>query len=111
MARSPKRKDFLEKFKVLGSNRHGGCYLIPEIQRGFLPISPWLVASDSHQACGRRQRKMPPPRVISDLIVKALKAKRPKTRYHGGMLAGPMLFLRQHLSDRMFDRVIMLALR
>lgn len=58
-----------------------------------------------------RQRKMPPPRVISDLIVKALKVKRPRTRYHGGMLAGPMLFLRRHLSDRMFDRLIMLALR
>lgn len=58
-----------------------------------------------------RQRKMPPPRVISDLIAKALKAKRPKTRYHAGMLAGPMLFLRRHLSDRMFDRVIGLALR
>lgn len=58
-----------------------------------------------------RQRKMPPPRVISDLIVKALRAKRPRTRYHAGMMAGPMLFLRRHLSDRMFDWVIMMAMR
>lgn len=57
------------------------------------------------------QRKAPPPGVISDLIVKALKARRPRTRYHGGMLAGPMLFLRRHLSDRMFDRLVMAALR
>jgi hypothetical protein len=58
-----------------------------------------------------RQRKMPPPQVISDLIVKALRTKRPRARHHGGMLAGPMLFLRRYLSDRLFDRAIMLALR
>ena len=57
------------------------------------------------------QRKQPPPRVISDLVVKALNARRPKTRYHGGMLAGPMLFLKRWLSDRAFDRLLMLAMR
>jgi NAD(P)-dependent dehydrogenase (short-subunit alcohol dehydrogenase family) len=57
------------------------------------------------------QRKMPLPRVISDLIVKALKATQPRTRYHGGMMAGPILLLRRYLSDRMFDRVIMMAIR
>lgn len=55
--------------------------------------------------------KLPPPSVISDLIVIALKAKHPKPRYHGGFLAGPMLFLRRHLSDRMFDRLVWAALR
>lgn len=50
------------------------------------------------------QRRLPRPRVISDLVVSALKAKRPRTRYHAGLLAGPMLFLRHHLSDRLFDR-------
>ncbi|MEP7455036.1 oxidoreductase [Phyllobacterium sp. SB3] len=53
----------------------------------------------------------PPPSVISDLIVKALKAKRPAARYHGGRLAGPLLFLRRVLSDRMLDKVIMSAFR
>src|SRR6201999_3488034 len=47
--------------------------------------------------------KGPPPRVISDLVVKALKAKRPATRYHGGGKAGTLLFLRSLLSDRAFD--------
>ncbi len=56
-------------------------------------------------------RKMPPPGVITDLIVRALKAKRPRTRYHAGLMATPMLFLRRHLSDRMFDRMLMMALR
>jgi NAD(P)-dependent dehydrogenase (short-subunit alcohol dehydrogenase family) len=57
------------------------------------------------------RQKMPPPRIISNLIVQALKARRPRTRYHGGLMAGPMLFFRRHLSDRMFDRLLMMALR
>jgi hypothetical protein len=44
-----------------------------------------------------RQRKMPPARVISDLIVKALRAKRTHDHYSAGMMAGLMLFLRRHL--------------
>jgi hypothetical protein len=51
------------------------------------------------------------PSIISDLIVKALKAKRPATRYHGGRLAGPLLFLRRVLSDRMLDALILWAFR
>jgi NAD(P)-dependent dehydrogenase (short-subunit alcohol dehydrogenase family) len=54
---------------------------------------------------------LPPPRVISDLVVKALRAKRPKARYHGGHLAAPILFLRRYLSDRMLDRLVSMALR
>lgn len=56
-------------------------------------------------------RKAPPPRVISDLVVKALKARRPNPRYHGGLMAGPLLFLKRWLSDRMFDRLIMSAFK
>ncbi|GLS45480.1 oxidoreductase [Methylobacterium brachythecii] len=56
-------------------------------------------------------QKGAPPKAISDLIVRGLQARTPRTRYHGGMLAGTMLFLRNWLSDRMFDRLIMMALR
>ena len=56
-------------------------------------------------------RKLPGPRVISDLVVKALRSRRPRARYHGGFLAGPMLFLRRHLSDRLFDLVVSSAFR
>jgi NAD(P)-dependent dehydrogenase (short-subunit alcohol dehydrogenase family) len=55
--------------------------------------------------------KYPPPKIITDLIVKALKAKRPATRYHGGKLAGPLLFLRSVLTDRMFDALTLAAFR
>lgn len=52
-----------------------------------------------------------PAKLISDLVVKALRAKQPKARYHGGTLAGPLLFLRWILSDRMFDRLISKAMQ
>lgn len=56
-------------------------------------------------------RKAPPPSVVSDLIMKAVTARRPSARYSSGLAARPLLFLRRHLSDRMFDRVIMIAFR
>lgn len=57
------------------------------------------------------QRKMPSPTGITELVVKALKSKRPRTRYHGGGGAGPVLFMRALLSDRMLDRIIMSTMR
>ncbi len=47
-----------------------------------------------------------PPSVIADTIVKALSARRPRTRYAAGKLAKPILFIRRWASDRMFDRLI-----
>jgi NAD(P)-dependent dehydrogenase (short-subunit alcohol dehydrogenase family) len=52
-------------------------------------------------------RKAPPPSVVSDMVMKALNARRPATRYVGGLAARPLLFLRRNLSDRMFDRLVM----
>jgi NAD(P)-dependent dehydrogenase (short-subunit alcohol dehydrogenase family) len=53
------------------------------------------------------KRKMPPPKVITDLLLKALKSKRPRARYHGGFMAGPILFMKWLLPDRMMDLVLM----
>lgn len=47
-----------------------------------------------------------PPSVIADVIAKALKASRPKTRYAAGHLAKPLIGARRWLSDRLFDRLI-----
>ena len=44
--------------------------------------------------------------MIADIIVKALRARRPKTRYAAGKLAKPILFARRWTSDRTFDRLI-----
>jgi NAD(P)-dependent dehydrogenase (short-subunit alcohol dehydrogenase family) len=51
------------------------------------------------------------PEVIVKLVQKAIGAKQPKTRYVGGFLARPLLFLRKILSDRMMDRLAMSQLK
>lgn len=48
-----------------------------------------------------------PSSVITQLISKAIKAKKPKTRYVAGKFAKPMLFIRKYFSDRFFDKIIM----
>ena len=46
------------------------------------------------------------PSVIANVILKAVTARRPKTRYAAGSMSGMTLFMRRWLSDRMFDRMI-----
>ena len=48
-----------------------------------------------------------PPSVIANLVSKAIRAGRPKTRYAAGKYAKPMLAMRRWLSDRAFDGIIM----
>lgn len=50
---------------------------------------------------------VPEPIVIAKLIKTSIEAKNPKTRYSGGYMAKPMLFLRKILSDKLFDRMLM----
>jgi len=47
------------------------------------------------------------PVVIARLIKKGIEAKHPKTRYIGGAMAKPMLFMRKLLSDKLFDKMVM----
>jgi short-subunit dehydrogenase len=47
------------------------------------------------------------PSVIAELILKSIMAQRPKTRYHAGFMAGPVLIARKILSDKQFDKIIM----
>ncbi len=47
-----------------------------------------------------------PPAVVARTVSRALRARRPKTRYVVGKLARPLLLLRKWLSDRMFDRIV-----
>lgn len=48
-----------------------------------------------------------PPSVISALMVKAVTARRPKTRYAAGKYAKPLMWARKWLGDRAYDRIIM----
>lgn len=52
-----------------------------------------------------------PPEAVAKVVSRALKARRPRTRYPGGGGAGPILLARKLLPDRMFDGVLRLLFR
>jgi NADP-dependent 3-hydroxy acid dehydrogenase YdfG len=54
---------------------------------------------------------VPEPIVLAKLIKSSIEAKNPKTRYSGGYMAKPMLFLRKVLSDKQVDRMLMSQLK
>lgn len=47
------------------------------------------------------------PQVIADVVSKAIKTRRPKTRYVAGQYAKLSIFVRKWFGDRVFDRMIM----
>ncbi|MFI6307483.1 oxidoreductase [Amycolatopsis thailandensis] len=51
------------------------------------------------------------PKVIADVVLKAVRARRPKTRYAAGLGAKPILFVRRVLPDRAFDALFLGVLR
>lgn len=48
-----------------------------------------------------------PPSVIAEVISKAIRSNKPKTRYVAGKMAKPSILARKYLSDRMFDKMIL----
>lgn len=54
----------------------------------------------------KSETKASDPKVIVDLIYKAIEAKNPKARYAGGHMAKAGLFMRKILSDKLLDRAI-----
>jgi short-subunit dehydrogenase len=54
--------------------------------------------------------RISPPSVIADLVVRAIGAARPKTRYAAGYMGRPLMFLRWLLPDRWFDWILMRAI-
>jgi NAD(P)-dependent dehydrogenase (short-subunit alcohol dehydrogenase family) len=53
-----------------------------------------------------RSNRLSKPELIARTILKAVTARRPRTRYAVGMGAKPSIFLRKILSDRAFDAII-----
>ena len=51
------------------------------------------------------------PAIVAETILKAIKAKRPETRYRVGKLATPMILMRTRLGDRVYDWLISRMLR
>lgn len=48
-----------------------------------------------------------PVTVIADVVARAIRSDRPKTRYAAGKFAKPMMFIRKYLGDRLYDKIIM----
>ncbi|RQR63106.1 oxidoreductase [Burkholderia sp. Bp9002] len=67
------------------------------------------VAKATQQAYGNGRGTA--PGVIANVVSRAVRATRPRTRYVAGKYAKPMILLRAWLGDRMFDRVIMSQMR
>lgn len=51
------------------------------------------------------------PGVITKLVEKAIKSKRPKARYVGGFMAKPIIFMHGLLPDRIFDAILLSQLK
>ena len=64
------------------------------------------LASAMSQSYGKKGASSPASEV-ADVIVKAVTSKKSKTRYVVGKMAKPLIFIRQYLGDKSFDKVIM----
>lgn len=62
-------------------------------------------------AIAKSTAPMSPPTVVANAIDRAVRARRPKTRYVAGNLARPLMFVRKYLGDRVYDRLIMSQFR
>jgi short-subunit dehydrogenase len=51
--------------------------------------------------------QLSPPDLIADTVLQAIRSPHPKTRYAVGKYAKPLIFLRQILGDKNFDRLIL----
>ncbi len=51
------------------------------------------------------------PQVIVRLVVQAIHARKPKTRYAGGQYAKHLMFIRKWFGDRVYDRMILATAR
>jgi NAD(P)-dependent dehydrogenase (short-subunit alcohol dehydrogenase family) len=88
-----------------------------ETEFGAVMAGPMLERSgesayrDLAQAIAKASMTGSPPTLIAELIVKAIKARRPRTRYVAGKYARPLMMTRRLLGDRVFDRVVMQVVR
>ena len=64
----------------------------------------------AHAIAGSKS-PMSQPGVVAQAIARAVRARRPKTRYVAGNLARPLMFVRKYFGDRVYDRLIMSQFR
>lgn len=84
----------------------------PMLERsGNGPYAPMAQAMARATRASYRPGAASPPSVITKLLLQAVRAPHPKTRYVAGKLARPMMFLRKWFGDRVFDLAVMSAVK
>ncbi len=79
---------------------------IPLDQR-FAADSPYLASLlRVKDVRDRSLAEAPDPRVVSDLVVKVLSAKRPRALYPAGRSAGLQAFLLKHLPEALVEKIV-----
>jgi NAD(P)-dependent dehydrogenase (short-subunit alcohol dehydrogenase family) len=68
------------------------------------------LARRASRALNGTERRVPGPEVIGDLIVKAVRARRPRARYHAGLLSW-IVVARRFIPDGLFDRLVLSQMR
>ena len=63
--------------------------------------------ADATKATYDKPNAASPTTVIADTVSRIVNSKKPKTRYRVGKWAKPMVWMRIHLGDRLFDKIIM----
>jgi NAD(P)-dependent dehydrogenase (short-subunit alcohol dehydrogenase family) len=90
----------------------GSVMMDPMLKRsGAGPYSKMANAIASATKTSYEKGAASDPQVIVDLILKAVRANKPKTRYAAGKYAKPMMFIRKWFGDRVFDKVVLSAVK
>jgi short-subunit dehydrogenase len=63
------------------------------------------------RAIAQAKTPMSPPDVVARTISRAVRARRPRTRYVAGNMARPLMFVRKYFGDRVYDWLIMSQFR
>jgi NAD(P)-dependent dehydrogenase (short-subunit alcohol dehydrogenase family) len=90
----------------------GTVYLDPMLRRSGHTAYASLTesfASATRESYG--QGRASPAWVVARTVSRALKSRRPRTRYVIGKLARPLLFMRKWFGDRLFDKAVMSQVR
>lgn len=85
----------------------GNAMIEPMMQRsGHSPYSEMAEKMKAATMKSYAKGNGSPPALVARTVSKALRAKRPKTRYVVGKMARPLLLLRKWFGDRIFDKVV-----
>lgn len=85
-----------------------GVMVEPMLERsGKGPYAKMAQAVAESTRASEAKGELSNPQVIVDLVLQAVRARRPKTRYVAGKYAKPMIFVRKWFGDRIFDKMVL----